>query len=88
MKLIASVANAKLSVVSTSGEKLVDVSYDNYALEVDVANIINEGSVLVALINAAKQKIAEIDNAASIASTERQAKWRAAHAAASAADSE
>ena len=86
MKLIASVANAKLSVVSTSGEKLLDVSYDNYALEVDVANIINEGSVLVALINAAKQKIAEIDNAASIASAKRQADWRAAHEAASSAE--
>lgn len=88
MKLIASVANAKLSIVSTSGEKLVDISYDNYALEVDVANIINESSVFVELVAAAKQKISEIDHAASIASTERQAKWRAAHAAASAADSE
>ena len=77
MKLIASVANAKLSVVSTSGEKLVDVSYDNYALEVDVANIINEGSVLVALINAAKQKIAEIDHAASLSSYKRSREWQA-----------
>ena len=88
MKLIASVANAKLSIVSTEGEKLVDINYDNYSIEVDVANIINEASVIVELVNAARQKIAEIDNAASIASTERQAKWRAAHAAASATDSE
>ena len=77
MKLIASVANAKLSIVSTSGEKLVDITYDNYALEVDVANIINESSVFVELVAAAKQKISEIDHAASLASYQRSKEWQA-----------
>ena len=77
MKLIASVANAKLSIVSTSGEKLVDISYDNYALEVDVANIINEAEVIVGLISAAKQKISEIDHAAALASRQRSKEWQA-----------
>ena len=77
MKLIASVANAKLSIVSTSGEKLVDITYDNYALEVDVANIINESSVFVELVAAAKQKISEIDHAASLASHQRSKEWQA-----------
>ena len=72
MKLIASVANAKLSIVSTSGEKLVDISYDNYALEVDVANIINEAGVIVALAEAAKQKFKELDHASYMAHIKRQ----------------
>lgn len=71
MKLIASVTNAKLSIVSTSGEKLVDVSYDNYALEIDVANIINEAEVIVGLVAAAKQKISEIGHKADLAADAR-----------------
>ena len=78
MKLIASVANAKLAVISTSGENLINVSYDNYALEIDVANIINEAEVIVGLISAAKQKISEIDHAASLSSYKRSREWQAA----------
>lgn len=77
MKLIASITNAQLSIVSTSGEKLIDVSYDNYVLEVDVANIINEAEVIIGLISAAKQKISEIDHAAAIASHQRSKEWQA-----------
>lgn len=78
MKLIASAANINVTVLNDADETLFGLAYENYRVEVDVSKIINEAEVIVGLISAVKEKIAEMDLASDLASSARVAKRMAA----------